>query len=132
MPATEPVSNVDVLRKVYEAFNAGDLATLTDLIAEDAVWHWPGRGPLSGDHRGRDAIFTIFGRVAELCPDFQCQVIDILGNDGRGVCINRASGSRPGRTLDDKNVDVFRMRDGKIAELWSYEEDQRAADEFWS
>jgi ketosteroid isomerase-like protein len=132
MPETKPVSNVDVLRKAFEAFNTGDMATLTDLIAENAVWHWPGQGPLCGVHQGRDAIFTIFGRLAELCPDFRCQVIDILGNDERGVALFRAVGSRPGKTINGLNVEVFRMKDGKATEWWSYSEDQRAEDEFWS
>jgi ketosteroid isomerase-like protein len=123
---------VDVLRKAYEAFNTGDVATLTELIAEDAVWHYPGQGPLCGVHEGRDAIFTIFGKVAELCPDFQCNIIDILGNDERAVAIFRATGSRAGKTLNSLNNDVFRMKNGKAVEWWSYAEDQRADDEFWS
>jgi uncharacterized protein len=132
MPATEAVSNADVVRKAFAAFNAGDAATLNELIAEDAVWHNPGQGPLCGVHEGREAIFAVFGQVAELCPNYQAQLVDLLANDERVVAIVRATGSRPGKTADSEFVDVFRVRDGKITGWRSYPEDQRAEDEFWS
>jgi len=36
--------NTALVRRGYAAFNRGDLATLTELFAEDAVWHCGGRG----------------------------------------------------------------------------------------
>jgi len=46
----------------YEAFNTADVATLMEVFDERASWHTPGRGPLAGDHEGRDATFAQFGR----------------------------------------------------------------------
>ena len=40
--------NVELTRRGYDAFAKGDLATLSELIAEDAAWHVLGVGPLSG------------------------------------------------------------------------------------
>ena len=40
--------DVEVIRRGYAAFSAGDMATLTELFTEDAVWHVPGDGPISG------------------------------------------------------------------------------------
>ena len=31
--------NVELVRAGYAAFSTGDMATLNDLFAEDAVWH---------------------------------------------------------------------------------------------
>jgi ketosteroid isomerase-like protein len=45
--------NAERIRRAFDAFAQGDMATMTELIAEDTIWHIPGRGPLSGDHRGR-------------------------------------------------------------------------------
>jgi uncharacterized protein len=132
MSATETSSNADVVRRAFDAFNTGDAATLRELIAEDAVWHWPGQAPVCGVHKGREAIFAVFGQVAELCPDYQSQLVDLLAGDERVVAITRATGSRPGKTTDSQAVDVFSVRDGKIAGWRFYPEDQRAEDEFWS
>ena len=54
--------NAGVIKNVYEAFAKGNMATLTDLFAENVVYHIPGANPLSGEHRGRDAVFALFGR----------------------------------------------------------------------
>jgi ketosteroid isomerase-like protein len=57
--------NVELTRRGYDAFAKGDLATLSELIAEDAAWHVLGVGPLSGTYHGRNEIFGFFGRLAE-------------------------------------------------------------------
>ena len=54
--------NAEPIRKSFDAFARGDMETMRSLVAEDTVRHIPGRGPLAGDHRGRDAVFEMFGR----------------------------------------------------------------------
>jgi ketosteroid isomerase-like protein len=41
------------------------MATLAELIAEDAVWHLGGRNSLTGDYEGREAIFGLFARLGQ-------------------------------------------------------------------
>ena len=53
-PAT--VTDVDVVRAVFEAFASGDLAALGDLLHADATWHHHNEDRLGGIHRGADAI----------------------------------------------------------------------------
>jgi ketosteroid isomerase-like protein len=55
--------DVAVVRRGYEAFNTGDMKTLTELFDESASWHTPGRGSLAGDHEGREATFAYFGQL---------------------------------------------------------------------
>ena len=57
--------NAEVVRRGYEAFNAGDIKTLTELCHEEASWHTPGRSPMAGERRGRDAVLAHFGRYAD-------------------------------------------------------------------
>src|SRR4051794_15815334 len=51
MPNT-PQDNVKLVRRGFEAFNKGDVKTLTDIIAADCVQHVPGKNRFSGDHKG--------------------------------------------------------------------------------
>ncbi len=37
--------NIELSRRGYAAFGTGDMATLTELIADDAVWHVGGATP---------------------------------------------------------------------------------------
>jgi len=126
-------ANVGILRKAYEAFAAGDMAALTELFAEDVVWHLPGRNPLAGTHRGRDAVFAVFTKTAQLSGStFRIELHDVLANDEHTVAIQRETGSRQGRQLDVRDVEIYHVRDGKITEWWSFSDDERQNDEFWS
>ena len=61
----EAEKNAETVRRGYEAFNRGDMKTLTELFDERASWHTPGRSPIAGDHKGREAAFAQFGRYGQ-------------------------------------------------------------------
>jgi ketosteroid isomerase-like protein len=48
--------NAEIVRRGYAAFNAADMKTLMELFDENASWHTPGQSPISGDHKGREAV----------------------------------------------------------------------------
>ena len=57
---------------------------------------------------------------------------DVVANDQHAVALLRAKGERRGKRYDALEIDVFHIRDGKVTEFWSFSEDQRVTDEFWS
>lgn len=123
----------DLLRRGFEAFGKGDMATIAELFADDVVWHVPGNNPLSGDHKGRDSVLAFLGKSAELSGGtLKLEVHDILANDEHGVALTRGSAQRGGKSLDNNGVQVFHIRDGKVVESWLYAGDPAANDEFWS
>ena len=125
--------NAALLRKGYEAFASGDIAAITDLFAEDMVWHVPGNNLISGEHKGRDAVFAVFAKTMELTGGtFKIDLHDIVTNDEHTVSLSRASASRQGKQLDLRGVDIYHIRNGKVTEWWSFTDDQRLDDEFWS
>ncbi|MDP9884196.1 ketosteroid isomerase-like protein [Sinomonas atrocyanea] len=130
MGATE---NAELVRRGYEAFNAGDLAALSDLFAEDAVWHAAGSGVLSGTKQGRDAILAYFGELgARSQGSFQAAVQDIVGGESHTVGIQRSHAENNGKTMDLATAIVFVLRDGKVIEGREFFEDTAKADDFWS
>jgi ketosteroid isomerase-like protein len=48
--------NVALIRDGYATFAGGDFAVLSDIFAEDILWHEPGWNQLAGDYRGREAV----------------------------------------------------------------------------
>lgn len=125
--------NVELLRKGYEVFAKGDMATLRELFAENIVWHVPGNNPLSGEHRGRDAVFAMFARNAEITAGtFRIELHDVLADDEHAVALFRETASRQGRQLNLLEAAVYHVSNGKVTEAWSLPYDQRASDEFWS
>ncbi|MBB6402832.1 nuclear transport factor 2 family protein [Arthrobacter sp. AZCC_0090] len=130
MGATE---NAELVRQGYEAFNAGDLATLSELFAEDAVWYAAGSGVLSGTKQGRDAILAYFGELgARSQGSFQAAVQDIVGGENHTLAIQQTRAENNGKTLDIATVISFVLRDGKVVEGREFFEDTAQADEFWT
>ena len=126
--------NVEYARRGYAAFGSGDLATLGELIADDAVWHAQGVGPLSGDYHGRDQVFGFFGRLAEETGGtFRLDVHDILANDEHTAVLATLTASRNGKSIEVPVVNVSHNDgNGKITEFWTSTTDPQAALDFWA
>lgn len=125
--------NVDLVRRGYEAFNSGDMATLSELFAEDAVWHVPGSGVLSGTKQGRDAVLAYFGELGTRTQgSLQANVQDIVGGENHTLAIHQTRGERNSKTLDLATVIVFVVRGGKIEEAREFFEDTAKVDDFWT
>jgi len=56
-------TNADVVRRGYEAFNKADIATLNEIFHDNSSWHTPGKSSIGGNRKGKQAVFTQFGRL---------------------------------------------------------------------
>ena len=132
MAADHP--NAMRIRDLFTAFRNRDLATIQQVIPDDAVWHFPGRhGQIAGDHRGRDAILGFLLQVQALTEGtFHLDLIDVVANDDRAVALFRGRAERNGKTLDNPTCLVMRMRAGSIVEVWEYVWDLYHVDDFWT
>lgn len=126
--------NAETVRRGYEAFNAGDIETLTELFDESASWHTPGRSPIAGDYEGREAAFTQFGRYGgETGGTFRAELREVLADDsGRVVGIHHNSAERNGKRLDTDCCLVFQVENGRIVDGREHFFDVHNWDEFWS
>jgi uncharacterized protein len=126
--------NVARARAAFEAFDRGDFAAYRQVFTEDVVWHVGGRHPLSGDYRGRDALFDYFDRVRQLTGgSLRTTPEDILADDAHCGVFTRVTAEREGRKLDVVQAQAFRVNEeGKFSEYWALAGDQEAVDAFWS
>lgn len=125
--------NVELVRRGYEAFNSGDVASLGDLFDEDVVWHAGGNGVLSGPKHGRDAVLSYLGELgARTQGHIQATVKDIIGGENCIVAIQQTQGTNGDKTIDASTIITFVVRDGKISEAHEYAEDTGKLDDFWA
>lgn len=125
--------NAEPIRRAFDAFAHGDMATMRSLVAEDTVWHIPGRGPLAGDHHGRDAVFEMFGRLVQGSRGtFTQELHDVVAGEDHAVALTHATANRGDHSYDGQDAWVFHLRQGEIAEAWWRPGDLYAADEFWT
>jgi uncharacterized protein len=113
------VANADLVRGLFRAFADRDLASLDELLAEQAIWHVPGRSPLAGVHRGRAAVVAYFAALGQRTGGtFRAELIDVLASDVRVVAIARATGQRDDKKYDGLYCLLVTIDGFQIAEAW--------------
>ena len=125
-------ANVALVRRIMEAFADKDGLSLRNCFADDAVWHVPGSGVMSGTYRGRSEIFRFLARLPKLTDGtYRSTFIDALASEERGAGLYRAQGEREGRSIDIDQVLLFTIRDGRVTEVLALPSDPVAFDAFW-
>jgi uncharacterized protein len=126
--------NAEIVRRGYAAFNSADMKTLSELFHENASWHTPGRGRLAGDHKGREAVFAYFGRLAgETGGTFKATLRHLFRSDeGRVIGLHHNGAKRNGKNLDVVCCLFFELKDGRVISGREHIQDLYAWDEFWS
>jgi ketosteroid isomerase-like protein len=125
--------NEELVRKGYEAFATGDMDTMRQVLDPDVIWHAPGRSSLAGDFRGIDEVLGYFGRSLEATQGTLRVVLEeVMVNDHGAAAVQRSTGQRNGRSLDDVGVNTFRIQGGRAVEVWQHWGNPYAADEFLS
>ncbi len=91
--------NLAIMRRAYEAFNTGDMATLIESFDESAVWHLPGRSAMANDYQSRDATLAYFGQLAQKTGGtFRAELQQLLADDDdRVIGIQRSTAERDGK-----------------------------------
>jgi ketosteroid isomerase-like protein len=125
-------ANHAVVAAYAEAWERGDAATLVGLYHDEFVLHYFGQSPLAGDHAGKAAALAALAKVQQLTNRRLISVHDVLSGPEHGALLSHERWERDGRVAEVHRVLLYHVRDGKLAECWLYDEDQRLVDEFWS
>jgi len=130
--ADAAATNGALVRGAYDAFSRGDIPSAMAAMADDIVWHVPGRGPLSRDYRGHAEVLDFFGHFMKLSDGtFQLRVDDVLAKDDRVVVLCTTSAQRKGRSWSSPQIHVWTVKDGKATTFREYAGDEQTEDEFW-
>jgi ketosteroid isomerase-like protein len=118
-----------LVRRHYAALEAGDLETLSGLLAADVAWHVPGDGHLSGTWKGVDAVLSLFGRVYDLTGGtLRTTVEDVVADDRHAVVTVTVRATIAGADFEDAAVHIARIADGRILDVRTWSSDQAAFD----
>jgi len=121
------------IRRAYRDFETGDLDLLGVVLAQDVVWHEPGRGPLAGDYKGPAAVLGFLEQLkARSGGTFGVEVLDVLSEPGRTVVLQRETASKVDRDLNVIVAVDYEIHQGKITEVTVYHADQYGFDDFWA
>jgi uncharacterized protein len=125
--------NLDLIRRGYDAFGRGNVATVLQIFDPNIHWHVPGRSPISGDYDGHDQVIGFFTKTQELAAGtFSIEINNMLPDGEQVVVLCTVSAQRHGQKWSSPEVHVWRVVNGQAVEFREYQGDQQAEDEFWS
>jgi uncharacterized protein len=122
-------ANVDVVRRFEDAFVRGDLDAVLSLLTEDIVVHEATSLPYGGEHRGHDgflALVDIFTSVWEMTSELDLTFLDTGGARVVVLVAYDVVARATGRPFRLDHVEVYTVRDGRIADLDIYYKDTAA------
>lgn len=103
MSTTQTKANTETVKRLFDAFRAGDTEAFDDLIVENYVQH----NPQAGD--GLQAVKDFFAPVGPVDVEVHRMIVD-----GDFVAVHSHY-----KTFGVAGVDIFRFNaDGKIIEHW--------------
>jgi ketosteroid isomerase-like protein len=120
--------DVELVRRAYEAYSKGDLATAASAYDEDTVWDVTRFRPDEGVHRGLEELARYLGSWRETWTEHSFSLEQLTDAGDRIVAVIRESGR--GRAsaapVDIRYGQVITVRDGKIVETTVYKDPEDA------
>ncbi|HET9242648.1 MAG TPA: nuclear transport factor 2 family protein [Gaiella sp.] len=112
-----------VLRAMYDARARRDWDGVRLVLADEVSWHEPGQEDHSGDFHGRDEVVALLERLVVITEGtFQLEPEAFLHLDRHSAAVVRWSAERGGRRSAGREIGVYRFEDGRIAEVWFFNE----------
>ena len=124
------------IMKVYNAYTEallkGDFKSVFETMSDNIVWHMGGESSLSGTVRGKEALGERLGEFNERSDGTFRVITNWAASNDCFVAASVVSlAERDGEKLHDPGIDLFRIEDGKIQEVWTFAEQQEKEDKFW-
>lgn len=128
------MNNLDVFNAYNEALIAGDFEAVFATMADDIIWHQPGKSKVSGKVVGKEALGAHLAQFgASTNGTFRVLKNWVSANDDLVAANVTFKAEREnGDNLDMNGIDLFRIKEGKIVEVWLFSSDQAKEDEYWN
>jgi HAD superfamily hydrolase (TIGR01509 family) len=123
---------VERLRDAYARLAAGDVRSIAAFLADDVVYHLPGRHLGGGTLRGREETLARMAKGGGACDSPPAMRLDAVVAAGDVLLsVERLSARRLGRVLDQDVCVVWRLAGGRCAEIWARFAAPLVCDRFW-
>ena len=126
----------EVVQEYFADLQSGKIAELMNLFSDDVVWHQPGNNFLSGTYVGKEALAKLFGQFMQISAgSFKIDQVKSIMSNGNLVSAtlhfsaHRCQYRNVEMSMD--GVDLMKVVDGKIKEVYLFSEDQSKEDSFW-
>nr|WP_295883967.1 nuclear transport factor 2 family protein [uncultured Devosia sp.] len=127
------MTNIEIAQGYIKAVQTGDQASLGELLSPQVIWHQPGNNQFSGTKNGIAEFGAMMGAMmTKSGGSFAITHAHRFLANGNLVAIEiEFAGQREGATVDQPGIDLLRIADGKIVEVWLFSSDPEQEDAFW-
>lgn len=126
-------SDAEVIVRLDAALRSHDRVAARDCFSDDAVWKYPGKGPLAGRHVGWKAIERDLMAVRRLLSNdtYRAELLDVTVGDKYLVAVLRTQAEHGIHHLDITVCKLVRVVDGRIHEITNHLSDAAVHEAFW-
>jgi uncharacterized protein len=122
-------------RRQGEMYAGSSVDPVLELLAEDIVWHVPGRSPIAGEHRGVAQVADYFEKRRKLMDSTMRMHPGQLLSEGEAVAqFVEGSAVANGERVSWQTIGVYRvdLAHRWIREVWLVPLDGELFDQIWS
>jgi steroid delta-isomerase-like uncharacterized protein len=121
-PAAPSASEtLSVIQRFHDAFNRHDVDAIMALMTDDCLFENTFPPPDGERYAGAAAVRAFWETLFRNSPHAHFAVEDLFATADRGViCWRYTWQDASGQSGHIRGVDIFRVRDGKVAEKLSY------------
>ena len=119
-PAGQSPTTRDVIDRFNEAFNRHDADALAEWLTDDTVFEDTSPAPDGKRISGKEAVVAFWRGWFARNPEARFEAEDIIVSADRAVVLWVYHKQRDGRPWHIRGVDVFTVRDGKVAAKLAY------------
>lgn len=133
---TSPLELVEELhRRQGEMYAGGSIDAVVALLAEDIVWHVPGRSPIAGDHRGIEQVIDYFERRRRLAnATMRMHPGEVIAEGDAVAQFVEGTAVLGGEQVSWQTIGIYRVdiEHRWIREVWLVSLDSELFDKMWS
>jgi ketosteroid isomerase-like protein len=107
---------------LYAAINAGEAEGGLEMLAAGVRWHRPPDVPITGTVEGAEKVAKMWRAFTENVTGFEIEPsrLEVSGDKVLAPITMRGTGKDGKSPFEFGGVQVFRVADGEIAEVWEF------------
>jgi len=120
--------NVEIVKRLYQAWSAGDPEVALELVSPDVVWIAIEDAPDAGTYRGTAGVLAYFGDWLQDFEDLRMEFDELIGAGEFLVAVQRgrARGKGSGVEVDLRYAVLYEFEDGRITRVREFRTKEQA------
>ena len=117
------MSNVDIIKSLYQAFERGDISSVLDVLDPNVEWIESEGIPYGGTFVGHEAVLNgVFQKIGSEWDNFQAHVDEFLDAGDRVITLGFDSGTykATGKSMRAATASIWTLKNGKVVKFVQY------------